>query len=169
MVTLYDKDIAFYKGATQRDLYYIGFIKGLFSRPACSNCRYACPQRVSDITIGDFWGLGATTPFEGSKKDGISLCMVNTERGNAFLSECGADLVLYKRETAEAIAGNAQLRAPSVRHKNRDKFFNAFETKGFDKAVKSCLSREILKLRFISLLSGGAIKLLRPIYKTIKR
>ena len=169
MVTLYDEQNVFYKGATQRDAYYIGFIKGLFNRPSCSSCRYACPQRVSDITIGDFWGLGTTTPFEGSKKDGISLCMVNTERGAAFLEECREDLVLYQRETSEAVAGNAQLRAPSVRHKNRDKFFSRFETAGFNRAAKSCLSREMLRYRLIGFLSGSVIKVIRPIYKKIKK
>ena len=40
-----------------KDLYLKGFFEGMISRPSCYQCLFACPSRVSDVTIGDFWGL----------------------------------------------------------------------------------------------------------------
>ena len=38
-------------------LYYNAFMNGLIYRENCYSCIYAGPNRCSDITIGDFWGL----------------------------------------------------------------------------------------------------------------
>lgn len=44
--------------------YYItGFLKGITMRENCYTCNYARPERISDITIGDFIGLGREVPF----------------------------------------------------------------------------------------------------------
>lgn len=34
-----------------------GFANGLFFRPSCSTCPFACAERISDLTIGDAWGM----------------------------------------------------------------------------------------------------------------
>ena len=38
------------------DAYYRNFLQGNIGRPSAFICKYAKPERVSDITIGDFWG-----------------------------------------------------------------------------------------------------------------
>src|SRR5690606_17487561 len=41
------------------DLYMRGYIEfNLYMRPSCSVCKYKSFPRVSDITLGDFWGVG---------------------------------------------------------------------------------------------------------------
>ena len=46
------------------------------------NCHYAKPERVSDITIGDFWGLGNETDDNYIPKHpyGISCVLPLTEK-----------------------------------------------------------------------------------------
>ena len=39
----------------QEDSYYKNFLKGNICRPNCYKCKYAVSERISDITIGDFW------------------------------------------------------------------------------------------------------------------
>lgn len=56
---VYNDDRLIYKSGnlwTHRyeDLYYNTFIDGFTYRDSCFNCHYAKPERVSDITIGDF-------------------------------------------------------------------------------------------------------------------
>lgn len=94
------------------DAYLTLFSKGIICRPSCYQCIYAKPERVGDITIGDFWGLGKKKPFEEDTSKGCSVIIVNTQKGADLLKNCQADLQIFKRDYAEAVEGNSQLRAP---------------------------------------------------------
>lgn len=60
--------------------YYYGFINKMFNRNVCYNCLYNGCERVSDITIGDYWGGKKYHPqFNFSK--GVSLVVISTEIG----------------------------------------------------------------------------------------
>ena len=49
-------------------------------RNSCFNCEFASEKRVSDITIGDFWGIESTNPeFDDGK--GVSIALINTPKG----------------------------------------------------------------------------------------
>ena len=59
-----------------RELFYTN----LALRPSCYECNYSNLNRISDITIGDFWGIEKVDKkFKVS--DGVSLCIVNSEKG----------------------------------------------------------------------------------------
>ena len=67
-------------------------------RPCCSECKYKERIRVSDISIGDFWGL------KGSRDDlfkGISVILANTDKGAAYLQGVEDKLFLEKRTYEE--------------------------------------------------------------------
>lgn len=150
--TLYNNDDIFYKKGLNNDLYYLGFLKGLFFRNSCYSCKYATNQRVSDVTIGDFWGLGKKIPFDYYIQGGVSLILTNTDKGKAFLEECKDQLLLVKRPLEEAFAGNSQLNYPSRGHKNRDDFICLYKDKGLNYAAKKCLFKDILKYKLLSIL-----------------
>ncbi len=118
------------------DLYYIGFLKGLFYRSSCYRCKYSCNERVSDITIGDFWGLLKT---ELNTKNGVSVILTNTAKGKGLLLKCKEKLNLEEHPVCEAISGNHNLNAPSTKHKNADKFLMLYQNKGFKLSAKRCL------------------------------
>lgn len=133
-----------------RDIYYIGFTKALFYRESCYNCRYASRERVSDITIGDFWGLGKSLPFTHSKTGGVSLIMPITQRGLNFVDKCRAFMFSEERDIEEAVAGNAQLRAPSAKNTNAEKFKVLYSKRGFEKAANRCLRKQRIKYILLS-------------------
>ena len=61
VVVVVDRQIVYRQSLTKpryKDWYINTFFDGFTYRDSCYQCRYACPERVSDITIGDFWGLG---------------------------------------------------------------------------------------------------------------
>lgn len=97
-----------------KDVYYKTFINGYSFRSSCYTCKYASPNRVSDITIGDFWGLGKKAPDDEipPHNSGISVILPTTEKGNRLLSDASAYISLYPRTVEEAISGNSQLRHP---------------------------------------------------------
>ena len=92
------------------DDYINSFIDGFTYRPSCHTCQYATSKRVSDITIGDFWGIGDDLGV--SHKYGLSCVLTNTEKGVDYVDKISSQLYIYERSLEEAVAGNAQLRHP---------------------------------------------------------
>lgn len=60
-------------------------------RPSCYKCLYRGLNRVSDITLGDAWGVGEADFFD---EKGISLVLVNSNRGEKMME----DVDLYVRK-----------------------------------------------------------------------
>lgn len=96
------------------DLYYNTFIDGFTYRDSCFSCHYAKPERISDITIGDFWGLGNEVSDKEipEHKNGISCVLPITEKGMQLVEAIRHSLNIYERPVTEAINGNDQLRHP---------------------------------------------------------
>lgn len=135
---LCDNKGMFYNKDSMTDLWYVGFLRRLFYREACYSCPFANPNRVSDITIGDFWGLENHT-IEQEAKYGVSVVLVNSEQGKKLIKETTDLLQMIERDIQEAINGNKQLRYPSKKHRNRKLFLKLFIRYGFDKAAKRAL------------------------------
>jgi len=66
------------------DVYNTLFEKGISVNPACYECLYRI-NHSSDITIGDFWRYRQVGLSAESVKDGITLCVVNTQKGTDVL------------------------------------------------------------------------------------
>lgn len=60
-------------------IYYYNFA----FRPSCYNCKFMDISRVGDISIGDYWGIDRVRP-EFYDEAGVSLLMVNTQKGHAI-------------------------------------------------------------------------------------
>lgn len=96
------------------DLYMKGFFKALFYRDCCYKCAFAKQKRISDMTLGDFWGLDMTC-ISTTMDKGISLVFVNSDKGRKLLEMVEDAVEMVQRPLAEAIAGNKQLRHPMTR------------------------------------------------------
>lgn len=64
----------------KRTLPLYGFYSDLAKRYSCGNCKFCGIERLSDITIGDYWG--------GRGKDGIhkSVAVAHSEKGKEMLT-----------------------------------------------------------------------------------
>lgn len=96
------------------DLYYNTFIDGYTYRDSCFSCHYAKSNRISDLTIGDFWGLGKEVSDKDipEHKNGISCVLPITDKGMILLNAICFNINIYERPVPEAINGNDQLRHP---------------------------------------------------------
>ena len=132
-----------YKKGQHEDPYFAAFLKGLLHRENCYECSYARSTRVGDITLGDFWGIDRTTLK--NKYDGrISLVLINTDAGDGLFRRISDATVSEERSLDEAVRENGQLRAPSKKHPEREKFLKNCEKGGFVKALLSTsLAKEI--------------------------
>lgn len=125
------------------DPYLLGFKTGLFYTEKCYSCKYAQNKRVSDITIGDFWGLGQEIPFNHPYTGSISLLMPNTEKGENFFQSCKEKLFYEERTVEEALKGNDQLNRPAAMHPKRGVFLSSYPKNGFESAVRACLGEQL--------------------------
>ena len=97
-----------------KDWYINTFFDGYIYRDSCYQCHYACPERISDITIGDFWGLGKHIPADEipPHPNGCSVMLPMTEKGRELIDTVSVHMNMYEREVHEAVSGNDQLKRP---------------------------------------------------------
>ena len=142
------------------DLYYRSFIEGYTFRESCYHCQYAQSKRCSDLTIGDFWGLGKEIPYP-YKSEKVSCILENTEKGRKLLESASHLLQIDERTFNEAAKQNAQLLHPSEYSHNAKRYRTLCESIGPYKAAKkisgtpvridkvhwylACLKRRVLK------------------------
>lgn len=140
-----------YKKKFYQDMYYSGFMRKLFFRPTCYTCKYAQKQRVGDITIGDFWGYDKSKPFVAETPYGLSVVLLNTQAGKRYFEEVADRLLFQRRELDEAVTGNPQLRHPSQKHRNYEKFRRLYRKCGFQKAARKSLWIDMMGYRLLFL------------------
>lgn len=124
------------------DAYITAFMTGLSFRENCHQCVYSGIDRVGDITVGDFWGLSAFDKTKINSKEGVSLLLVNSEKGRRLFDEVKKEFVCEERILKEAVRGNANLRHPSPRPQNKDLFMQAFKEHGLRHACKVSIPRQ---------------------------
>lgn len=144
-----DGDELLYAEHETGDLYFHAFLSGLTYRENCYNCKYTRDHRTGDLTLGDFWGLDLKT-LKNTYDGNISVVLVNTEKGRELFEQIRPQLVCEERPIGEAVAGNPQLRRPSLRHPDRNRFMKAYMTDGdFKSAIEATgLEKEMKRLQF---------------------
>lgn len=111
-----------WKNISPKKSYFLrAFTSGLMFNEACYSCHYATPQRVSDITLADYWGIGTVMPFNHSTRKGVSLLLANTEKGLDAVKK-SRSLFIEERPLDEAVKGNDNLSHCSARPSGRDSY-----------------------------------------------
>lgn len=100
--------------------YYKAFVNELINRPSCYNCKFASKRRITDFTIGDFWGIENIAP-EINTENGVSLISVNTSKGNRIFDEVKTQMMI-KEVNYDLVCSFNHYRNVKE-HKNRGKFF----------------------------------------------
>lgn len=125
-----------YSAEPHKDMYYRAFLNGISYRESCYECPFARRERVSDITIGDFWGLQNSGELTSSPSDGISVTLANTGKGGMLIVSTSEHMNLYERNVREAVNGNPQLRHSMERTLSRWIFGKLYPVFPFDMSVK---------------------------------
>ena len=126
------------------NVYYSGNV----TNECCYSCPYAKKERVSDVTVSDYWGLENVAPsFED--KLGVSMVIANTKKGRAIFD----DALGQKISTSLEGAKQPQLSAPAKRPKERDEFWNEYFNCGIEIGLKKYggLKKPSLKQKLSSL------------------
>ena len=69
------------KGKIYTNAFAYLYYENLILRECCHTCDYSELKRISDITLGDFWGWEKIVPNFNNDNKGVSLILLNTVKG----------------------------------------------------------------------------------------
>lgn len=127
--------------------YITGFLCGLYYRENCYQCKFSKRERVSDITLGDFWDRQNIVHGLTNKKNGLSMIMANTESGKNLLALSKDSFKSIAWSYDDFIIRNGQLKHPIKRHSNRDLFEKLYKTVGYNAALTNTIYNDLRKIR----------------------
>jgi len=136
--------------------YIRSFASNWCIRPYCYICPYARPERISDFTIGDFWGVEKhTSIFE--TQHGVSVLFFNNDKARMLFPDIAQKTIIEAQEIENIVAHQHNLKAPSFRNKRRDKIINTLICSGFAKAYQIDRAYYYLYLLKSKLLGGERV------------
>lgn len=115
--------------------YYYYYLANNVNRMSCYSCKYSTTQRVGDISIGDYWNIQDIRPDIDSS-DGISLMLVNSERGKKLVKSLADKVYLYETELAPAVKGNGNLSKPCDSPDSRKDIYSRIKEHGYAMVAK---------------------------------
>ena len=97
------------------------FLRNYCLRPSCYVCK-AKSYSMSDITLGDFWGIDRVLPKMNNPL-GTSLVLLRTQKGRELLQSISDFLVMESVDYSDAVIDNKAEYESVDRPIERDTFF----------------------------------------------
>ncbi len=132
--------------------YYYYFLNNYSLRKSCYSCqRYK--SHVSDITVADYWTVNKCD----DEDKGVSLILINTPEGEKAVNKI--------KDKIKTITVSDNFDFSIYKHnyslKNRNNFFSAYKTKGFDYVCGDMFKKLTNKKNIINTIKRKIIRLLR--------
>ena len=133
------------------------FLSKSISCKSCGFCKYASVERVSDITIADFWSIERYKEHLNDKK-GTSIYLANTVKANNLLEIIKSKFALLE-EVPLNYAMQPVMKEPYKHNPRREKFLNGIKDKPFEKIYEKLLGNEnnVAVMNFWYVPNRGAI------------
>lgn len=124
------------------NIFMKGFLRELYSRPACHDCSFKANSSKADFTLADFWGI-QTLKLRMEYSKGVSLVIVNTPKAHEIWQQLsGIEAVPVTKD--DALRYNGSLIRSERPHPERGYFFKHLNKKlPLSELIEKCL-----KLRF---------------------
>ena len=85
--------------------FYCGYLKYIAFRESCYKCKFVGQRRITDFTLGDFWGLQKVMPALDFNK-GISMMLVNSSLGSLTFNKINKEISYETYNLDSPIAKN---------------------------------------------------------------
>lgn len=120
----------------------LSFNKNIMMRKSCYKCNAKGNNILSDITIGDFWGIENYLIQDDNM--GTSIVLINSRKGLFFLQEITPLISKIKIIHYNAAKYNTQLLYSIKMNKNREKFIKHCLLIGFSSAYNKYVKQRLL-------------------------
>ncbi len=141
-----------------KDNYMKIFLGNLASRNSCYECSFRKINRISDITLADFWGINNILSNMDDDK-GTSLVIVNSKKGENLFNLIKADMKYEEVDINEAIKYNKAMIKSPEKNKYREEFFENLDTMNFEELVK----KYVPKISIMKRINSKCKKILKKI------
>ena len=105
------------------------FHQEIISRKSCGNCHFCNLHRPSDLTLADFWGWERTGTNINDDDKGLSLVLVNTEKGKELFNAVSNQLILVNSSLENSL--QPRLERPSLLNPQWISFKEDYISNGF--------------------------------------
>ncbi len=146
------EDGSVYRENKFQDLYMKGFLKDIYLRPSCYQCLDKGINRLSDITLADFWGIEHIKP-EIFADRGISAVLIHSIYGEKIWEdkipsgEVASGMMIEEVEPESVIQYNLNMISSVKKPKERDYFFQKSDIKITKRIKKYTKTKKIRKIK----------------------
>ena len=123
-----------------KDLYIDLFTQGCISRTSCANCQFKGYDRISDITLGDFWGIRDICP-EMDDNLGTSLLLVHSDKGKKYLSSIREKIRFKELTLNDSSKYNPAILNSAIPNKSRSYYLDKTCQGKYDQVAKKLYSK----------------------------
>lgn len=133
-----------YRRTLREDLYLQAFLRNICLRDSCYHCSFKTRERLSDITLADYWGI-QKIHSEMDDDKGTSLVFVNSEKGRRIFEEISKNFIYCETNKEKAIESNSAMIKSVVKPKNREKYLRKVTVKNFEALTKKYINPPFYK------------------------
>lgn len=116
-----------YVNLSTKDFFFLNFNHCLYLRESCHQCLFATENRVSDITLCDFWGYKSKSFKMARYEKGLSGVLLNSNRGIKAFENINNKLKFEARTLQDLKPGNLCLTRSFDKNNGSDTFWSAFQ------------------------------------------
>lgn len=127
--------------------YMMAFVRSVTIRKSCYNCPFRRLERVSDLTMADFWGCENVTP-QMNDNTGITLAFVNSEKGEKLFNTL-SDIEVSQVSESDALRENRSMYIQTDYNFNRNYFFDNFDNSSAKDLLMTAANRQTLLTRAV--------------------
>ena len=146
-----------YLGKWEEDYYMRGFLRDIFLRPSCHSCKYANAIRQGDITLSDYWNYSPKVGEVVDRDYGVSVVMVNSDKGKRWVDAVKDKLIIYSREIENALNSSPPYKYPFPESPKRKAFWKDYEKNDFNYLIGKYFYPEEIKPCFVRIYKYGRI------------
>ena len=155
-----------------KDIFMRGFLKNLYLRPSCYACKFKTKERISDITLADFWGINNIYPDIDDDK-GISLVIVHSIKGSNLFEKLKTNMFCIEVNIDNAIKYNKSMIISVKNNIERNKFFSELLNYDYietliEKYSKDTFKEKLKKYLKVILLKFGIFNFIKTTLRKIK-
>lgn len=140
------------------DLFMKLFVSNYINRSSCADCHFKGAKRVSDITLGDFWGIWDVAPDMDDDK-GTSLILTHTKAGATMFEKISARLKFREMSLRQASVRNPSLLISSSAADDRELILDKCAEGKFDEAKQFLVQKSEQQVSKIGILRKTLSKL----------
>ena len=142
------------------DPYMYLFVNDYILRESCSDCYFKGYNRVSDITLGDFWGI-QKIDSEMDDNKGTSLVLTHDAKGESLLKKIAGHVKLKQVTLEQTSKENLSLLQSSVHRPSRNKVLKKIESENFQAILPFLQKEQSVQKRNRDGIIGRVLKKLR--------